>query len=157
MDSIKKETNSKTEESVLAQIDTQKVIKFFVVDDDEYFNQLVISYLRKIAKENGFHPEISGFTDGATCVSHMRENPDFVILDFYLDENNDIILTGYDVLEKIQHHNDKINTIVMSQKHEWENFEDEFVKFGASGFLKKDDNFYKNLKSMVLRGNIGIA
>ncbi|MBL3656633.1 response regulator [Fulvivirga sediminis] len=153
MDILKKQT----EEEVLKTIDTQKILKFFVVDDDEYYNTLVKSYLQKIGKENDFHAETYSYTDGSSCLAHLDENPDYIILDFYLDANNDITLTGYDVLEKIQQHNHKINIIVMSQKHEWANFEDEFKKFGAMGFLKKDDFFYNNLRSMIISDNIATA
>ncbi|UII29160.1 response regulator [Fulvivirga maritima] len=144
-------------EETLKAIETQKILKFFVVDDDEYFNTLVKSYIKKIGEENDFHAETHSYTDGASCLAHIDENPDYIILDFYLDANNDITLTGYDVLEKIQEHNPKINIIVMSQKHEWANFVDEFKKFGALGFLKKDDFFYDNLRSMIISDNIASA
>lgn len=133
----------------------QRQLKCFVVDDDEYFNNILQSYLRKIGEEESIHIQCSGFLNGNECLKKLKERPDFVILDFYLDENNDITLTGYDVLEKIKKYNADIQVIVVSQIHEWENFQEEFLKFGAAGFLKKDEELYANLKRMIAGTDYG--
>lgn len=143
-------------ENTKKQPQTQKLelakpikLKVFVVDDDEYFNNIIRSYIRKIGDELNLEIETFSFLNGSDCMKKITLNPDFVILDFYLDENNDITLTGYDVLEKIKKHNADIKVVIISQMHEWENFEEEFRQFGASGFLKKDDELYNNLKKLI--------
>lgn len=128
----------------------------FIVDDDEYFNNILQSYVRKIGQEIHQPMEASGFLNGSDCLKEIKKDPDYVILDFYLDENNDITLTGYDVLEKIKKYNPDIKVIVISQMHEWENFKEEFRRFGASDFLKKDDDLYDNLKEMMRQNDIDL-
>ena len=136
---------------------TPKPLKIFVVDDDEYYNNLLQTYLLKIGVEVKRHIEPQGYLSGGECLAHIKDNPDFVILDFYLDENNDITLTGYDVLEKIKKYSTHIKVIVISQMHEWENFKDEFRRFGASDFLKKDDDLYENLKKLLSHPDIDVG
>ncbi|MBL6447298.1 response regulator [Fulvivirga sp. 29W222] len=131
-------------------------LKVFIVDDDEYFNNILQSYINKIGTEINQLMETQGFLNGSDCLKAIKKDPDYVILDFYLDENNDITLTGYDVLEKIKKYNADIKVIVISQMHEWENFKEEFKHFGASDFLKKDDNLYDNLKEMMRHSDIDL-
>lgn len=152
MDTVKKQP----EALKLEIVKEEKKLRFFVVDDDEYFNNIVKSYIRKIGEEINIQVETSCFLNGNDCIRKITTNPDFVILDFYLDENNDITLTGYDVLEKIKKYNPDIRVIIISQMHEWENFEEEFMRFGASGFLKKDDELYDNLKKMITDSDIDL-
>lgn len=130
--------------------------KFFIVDDDEYFNNILKAYVHRIGKEIQIPVETSNYLNGTDCLENIKHNPDFVILDFYLDENNDITLTGYDVLEKIKKYNQQIKVIVISQMHEWENFKEEFTQFGATGFLKKDNDLYRNLKEIVRRNEFEV-
>lgn len=152
METIKKQS----EEKKLAVKGSNKPLKVFIVDDDEYFNNILQSYINKIGREINKSIETSGFLNGQDCLKEIKKDPDYVILDFYLDENNDITLTGYDVLEKIKKYNSDIKVIVISQMHEWENFKEEFRQFGASGFLKKDDELYHNLKVMIQESDIDI-
>lgn len=152
METIKKKPN-------VDQLDVEKnerILKFFIVDDDEYFNNILKSYVLKIGSELKMQVEPVAYLNGTDCLREIKQNPDFVLLDFYLDENNDITLTGYDVLEKIRNYNSAIKVIIISQKHEWEHFQEEFVQFGASGFLKKDEQLYANLKEMIRQNNIDL-
>lgn len=135
---------------------SKQPLHVFIVDDDEYFNNILQSYVSKIGKELNQPMDASGFLNGSDCLKEIRKNPDYVILDFYLDENNDITLTGYDVLEKIKKYNPDIKVIVISQMHEWENFKEEFRRFGASDFLKKDDDLYNNLKKIMSQSDINL-
>lgn len=124
-------------------------IKIFLVEDDMYFNKVIERYLMKIGIENHFKVEVESFFTGQECIDSLGHNPDLVILDFYLDSNNDITCTGYDVLQKIKQAKPDALVIIISQQHEWESFKKEFIEFGAFDFLKKDDDLYDNLETLI--------
>ena len=126
-----------------------KELKVFLVEDDIYFNKVVERYLLKIGFKNQYDMEIVCFYNGQDCINELGQNPDLVILDFYLDSNNDITCTGYDVLQKIKAENIDTMVVIMSQQHEWANFRKEFIEFGALDFLRKDDELYDNLQNLI--------
>ena len=150
-----KKNKKQSATGTMEQEKSHQLKKFFIVDDDEYYNNILQSYIKKIGKEMELPIETSFYLNGSDCLSDIGHNPDYVILDFYLDENNDITLTGYDVLEKIKKYNRNIKVIVISQMHEWANFKEEFMESGATDFLKKDDELYENLKRIVQQ-NVGM-
>lgn len=141
-------THSQSRVEQLAKMRKKRSLKIFIVEDDEYFNTMLNSYIEQISKELEFKAKTWSYLNGDDCLMNIQIKPDFVILDFYLDENKDS-LTGGDVLEKICTYHKDIKVIVISQRHEWENFKDEFKNFGALGFLKKDEALYQNLKEMI--------
>ncbi len=78
-------------------------------------------------------------------MARLSDQPDLILLDFYLDVNNDITSTGFDVLQKIKTNYPEIRVVIISQQHEWERFKEEFLDSGAEDFLKKDDQLPENL------------
>lgn len=70
---------------------TQK-LKVFIVDDDLFALHLFAQFTRNLGIS-----QVSTFVDAETCLAALDENPDVVIVDYYLQGMN-----GLALLEKIK-------------------------------------------------------
>lgn len=129
---------------------TDRHMHVFVVEDDKYYNELLAAHARRILEKAGIRPEITQLYSKEECLERIAEEPDLILLDFYLDVNNDITSTGFDVLQKIKERYPEIRVIIISQQHEWERFKDEFLSIGAEDFIKKDAELPQNLERYLL-------
>lgn len=122
----------------------------FIVEDDTYYNEVLAAHTRQILEKAGIEPEITQLYSKEECMARLSDRPDLILLDFYLDVNNDITSTGFDVLQKIKTNYPDIRVVIISQQHEWERFKEEFVNSGAEDFLKKDDQLPANLARFLV-------
>lgn len=102
--------------------------RIFVVEDNEFFSQLIKQKLENDQRE------ISLFMSAETFRSYLYQNPDIVILDYNLPESN-----GIDLLKEIKNFNQEIKTILLSGQDKVEVVIEAFEN-GAEEYIKKDDN-----------------
>lgn len=102
--------------------------RIFVVEDNEFFSQLIKQKLENDQRE------ISLFMSAETFRSCLYQNPDIVILDYNLPESN-----GIDLLKEIKNFNQEIKTILLSGQDKVEVVIEAFEN-GAEEYIKKDDN-----------------
>jgi DNA-binding NtrC family response regulator len=100
-----------------------------VVDDDEAMVFLLRNYLRK---HFGNCLNIQTFTNGDTCLDHINDRTDLVILDYYLKEQN-----GSEILESIKMLNPLTEVIVFSSSEDITAAIESFRK-GARDYIRKD-------------------
>lgn len=68
----------------------------FVVEDDNFFLELVTDDL----SENDSYI-VKGFSTAESCLEELHQNPDVIVLDFYLDKENPDAMNGMEALDKI--------------------------------------------------------
>ena len=68
----------------------------FVVEDDNFFLELVTDDL----SENEAYI-VKGFSTAESCLDELHQNPDVIVLDFYLDKENPDAMNGMEALDKI--------------------------------------------------------
>jgi DNA-binding NtrC family response regulator len=100
-----------------------------VVDDDEAMVFLLRNYLRK---HFGNCLNIQTFNNGETCLDHINDRTDLVILDYYLKDQN-----GAEVLESIKMMNPLTEVIVFSSSEDITAAIESFRK-GAKDYIRKD-------------------
>jgi len=85
---------------------SEKAFKIFVVEDDEWYNRLLVHTL-------SLNPdyEIKSFVTGKDCLANIHEGPDIVTLDYRLPD-----MKGLDVLKRIKELNDDIQIILISEQ-----------------------------------------
>ncbi|MBN2807752.1 MAG: response regulator [Prolixibacteraceae bacterium] len=84
-------------------------IKLFLVDDDTLFLKLLeIEFL-----ENADF-DIETYVTGEHCLANLSNNPDFIILDYFLDGVDKNAMNGIDILDKILAINPNIPVIMLS-------------------------------------------
>ncbi len=86
-------------------------IKLFLVDDDVVFlKSLEIEFL----DHGGF--TIDTFASGELCMEHISQNPDIVILDYWLDGIDKNAMNGIETLDKIKYYNSEIQVVMLSSQ-----------------------------------------
>ncbi len=84
-------------------------INIFLVDDD-------VLYLKVLENEFLEHADfnILTFPTGELCIQNLSQNPDLIILDYYLDGIYDKAMNGLDTLDKIKLINPEIPVVILS-------------------------------------------
>lgn len=117
---------------------SEKPFKIFVVEDDEWYNRLLVHNL-------SLNPdyEIESFTNGKDCLNNLSKNPDVVTLDYRLPD-----MQGLEILQKIKADNDEIQVILISEQDEIEVVV-ELLKYGAYDYLVKSKDIRERLLNTV--------
>ena len=104
----------------------EKPFKIFVVEDDEWYNRLLVHNL-------SMNPdyEIESFTTGKDCLHNLHKNPDVVTLDYRLPD-----MKGLEILKQIKSENEEIQVILVSEQDEIEVVV-ELLKYGAYDYIVK--------------------
>jgi DNA-binding NtrC family response regulator len=103
--------------------------RIFVVEDNEFFAALIKQKL-----EMNDQNEVTLFFNGADFRKGLHLNPDIVVLDYNLPNDN-----GIDLLKEIKNFNDDIRTILLSGQEKVDIVIEAFEN-GAEEYIKKDDN-----------------
>jgi DNA-binding NtrC family response regulator len=84
----------------------EKPFKIFVVEDDEWYNRLLVHTL-------SLNPdyEIQSFINGKDCLANLHQQPDIITLDYRLPD-----MKGLEVLKQIKEINEDIQIILISEQ-----------------------------------------
>ncbi|MBK6281416.1 MAG: sigma-54-dependent Fis family transcriptional regulator [Draconibacterium sp.] len=116
----------------------EKPFKIFVVEDDEWYNRLLVHNL-------SLNPdyEIESFTNGKDCISNLSKNPDVITLDYQLPD-----MQGLEVLKKIKAENEEIQVILISEQDEIDVVV-ELLKYGAYDYIVKSKDIRERLLNTI--------
>lgn len=107
----------------------------FIVDDEPYCLQLLEQYLSNLGYKN-----VSAFNNSADCLNQLTEEPDFIFLDYNMDN-----LTGIDLLKKIKRFNPNIIVLFVSSQEKI-GIAVDALKFGALDYIIKEDMTEERIK-----------
>ncbi len=115
-----------------------KPFKIFVVEDNEWYNRLLVHTL-------SLNPdyEVFGFFNGKDCLNRLNDNPDVITLDYRLPD-----MSGLDVLNHIKKENEEIQVILISEQDEIEVVV-ELLKLGAYDYIVKTNDIKERLLNTV--------
>ncbi len=71
--------------------------KVFIVDDSPIYRELISNELKELS-----NIELSTYSSAELCMKSMDENPELIILDFYLDGENPENMNGHFALEEFR-------------------------------------------------------
>ena len=117
---------------------TEKAFKIFVVEDDEWYNKLLVHNL-------SLNPdyEIESFVNGKDCLDNLYKKPDVITLDYRLTD-----MKGMEVLKRIKSENEDIQIILISGQNDIEVVVD-LLKFGAYDYIVKSNEIKERLLNTV--------
>ncbi len=121
-------------------MDNQKLI--FIVDDDQFINTLI---MKRFTAE-GY--KVEAFTYGEECIKALSKNPDAIILDYYFISNDQKVMNGMEVLDKIKELKPETPVIMLSGQEKGE-IVLELARKGIDDYIIKDNNLIENLKSAL--------
>ncbi|WP_317899386.1 response regulator [Aurantibacillus circumpalustris] len=120
-----------------------KPIKIFVVDDDVMLTEALSDYLtRKVAHQ------VSCFHTGEEALRRIGDNPDIVILDFYMNTVKKDAATGLEILEVIHKHYPSTMVIMLSSQESYVKAAQTISK-GAIQYVIKDEDAFEKIMQQI--------
>ena len=115
----------------------------FFVDDDKMMLHLM-EYTFKC--KDGF--EVMSFYSGEDCIENVHHNPDIIVLDYHLGDDDEKVMSGLDTLKSINSKNLNIPVIILSRETDKGTI-NEFLEEGAIKYVIKDDFFIDTLTDTI--------
>lgn len=110
----------------------------FVVEDNQMYNKLVVSYL----KTNKF-TNVESFLTGEEALQNMHKNPEIIIQDYLLEG-----MTGIEVLIKAKKTNPNVEFIFLSGQDSID-IAINSMKYGAYDYIVKDQMALQKLVNKI--------
>jgi DNA-binding NarL/FixJ family response regulator len=117
----------------------------FFVDDDKMMINLM-EYTFKCRE--GF--EVKSYFSGEECIDNLNLNPDLIVLDYILGDNDSGTMSGLETLQNINKTGKNIPVIILSREKN-ESLIREFMQYGAKKYVIKDDFFIDTLIDTIDR------
>jgi len=114
----------------------------FVVEDNQMYNKLVVSYL----KTNKF-TNVESYLSGEDALKNMYKNPDIIIQDYLLEG-----MTGIEVLIKAKKSNPNVEFIFLSGQDSID-IAINSMKYGAYDYIVKDQMALQKLVNKINKIN----
>ncbi len=126
---------------------TEGPIKIFVVEDNEWYNRLLVHTLSL-----NVDYEIKSFYNGHDFLNSLHESPDIVTLDYRLPD-----LNGLEILKRIRQENSDIQVILISEQEDIDTVVN-LLKLGAYDYIAKSNDIKDRLLITVqnIRNGIGL-
>ena len=121
----------------------EKPKKIFIVDDNVIFTETMKDYLTKEVPHT-----ISVFYTGEDCLKHISENPDIIILDYYLNTVQKDAANGLEILNSIRKYYPDTHVVMLSSQESYATALQSIQK-GAEQYVIKDDSAFEKTLKMV--------
>jgi DNA-binding NarL/FixJ family response regulator len=124
-------------------MDYSKPKKIFIVDDDTMLTEALKDYLtRKVPHD------VLIFGTGEECLQNLKNNPDFIVLDFYLNSVQKEAANGMEILKVIKKHYQHIHVIMLSSQERY-SIALQTIQKGAEQYVIKDADAFEKIATMI--------
>ncbi len=124
---------------------SDRIYKIFLVDDDIKTLLIMKKYIETRIK---FPISVNIFAYGENCLDRMAENPDIVVLDYFLDAIREDAKNGLEILRLIKAANPDTEVIFMSGQGDVETAI-ETIRSGAYDYIPKNENALQRLEILL--------
>ncbi|MFT5778557.1 MAG: two-component system OmpR family response regulator [Crocinitomicaceae bacterium] len=124
-------------------MEVSKPKKIFIVDDDEMLTMAMEDYLTKDTPHN-----ISIFHTGEDAIKSIQENPDVVILDYFLNSVDKTAADGLEILKAIRKHLPDTQFIMLSSQESYSTAA-KTIQQGAEHYVIKDEDSFEKIASLI--------
>ena len=124
-------------------MEISKPKKIFVIDDDEMLTMAMTDYLTKDTAH-----DISVFHTGEEAVKNLSENPEVVILDYFLNTVDKDAANGLEVLKAIKQHLPNTQFIMLSSQESYSTAA-QTIQHGAEQYVIKDEEAFEKIAKMI--------
>lgn len=115
----------------------------FIVDDNEMFTQMLSDHLAETPKY-----KVSVFHTGEDCINNLFQNPELIILDYYLNDVSKEAADGLEILTEIKKYNERIQVIMLSSQEHYGVALQTIAK-GAALYVMKDDHAFQKIDNFL--------
>ena len=127
-------------------MDYTKPKKIFIVDDDAMLSEALTDYLTRKVPHN-----ITSFSTGEDCLLHIAEEPDVIILDYYLNAVDKNAANGMEILQTIKSNFPQIQVIMLSSQERY-GLAMQTIQKGAEEYVIKDKDAFEEI-ARIIHGN----
>ncbi len=125
---------------------SKKAISVFLVDDDNIFLKSLEHHLQQKLKHNF---KIKSFSTGEACFKNMEQKPNIVVLDYFLNAEDQHAMNGVHMLEKIKLTNPDTAVIMLSGQGKMQIAVDS-MKYGAIDYVVKNENVFLLAQNAII-------
>ena len=115
----------------------------FIVDDSPMYRELVKNEVSKI---EGI--QVSTFKSAEECFNSGLTLPELVILDLYLDDGSNSVMSGHDALQKFYSMDENVKVVLISAEIN-ETLLEEYKSYRGVDFILKSTEIENDIASMV--------
>lgn len=118
--------------------------KIFIVDDDDFFREMLADSLKKF-----LWLQTQQFENGEECLKNLfAMQPDLVILDYNLNDNDPKAKNGLEILNEIKKQSPATRVIILSGQNKY-GVAMQSISKGAEHYVMKDNDAFKTISSIV--------
>ncbi len=114
--------------------------KIFITDDDFFTLSLVKQHLQNLG-----YDDVTCFSDGTSCLNHLTEKPNIILLDHQMDD-----LNGFEVLKKIKRFDPNIYVVMVSGQEDMTTALDS-LKYGAFDYIIKGADTHDKITKVLAK------
>lgn len=118
--------------------------KIFIVDDEPLLTEMLSDYLT----ENNPGLSIKTFQTGEACLQCLQEEPDVVILDYYLNSREKDAANGIDILKEIKKRNKSLPVIMLSSQKSYGTAA-QTIQYGAVHYVIKGKDAFGEIHELI--------
>jgi two-component system, OmpR family, response regulator len=126
-------------------MEIKKEVTIFLVDDDKFF---LDAFKHFLSDEDKTQVNIKTFKTGEACLQALDENPDIIILDYFLNSSDPEAMNGITVLKKIRSSHLHIPVIMLSS-HDKVEVAIDAIKNGAFDYVIKSESAFIRIKNII--------
>jgi DNA-binding NarL/FixJ family response regulator len=130
------------------QIMSKSQTEVFIVDDEPLLTKMLGDYLRE--KDSSL--SVKSFPTGEACLQSLDQNPDIVVLDYYLNSKERAAANGIDILKAIRDKNKTLPVVMLSSQKSYSTAAKTIMHGAVHYVIKGQDAFeeiYKLIKANV--------
>ncbi|MCB0531431.1 MAG: response regulator [Lewinellaceae bacterium] len=116
----------------------------FIVDDEPLLTEMLYDYL----VENNPNLSIKSFPTGEACLGSLHENPDLVVLDYYLNSREKSAANGLDILKEIKSKNKVLPVIMLSSQKSY-GVAAQTIGYGAIHYVIKGQDAFQEIHELI--------
>lgn len=120
------------------------ISKIFVVDDEPLLTEMLADYL----EEQDAQLEVKSFPTGEACLACLDQNPDLVVLDYYLNSKEREAANGIDILKAIKDKNKTLPVVMLSSQKSYGTAA-KTIGYGAMHYVIKGKDAFNEIYQLI--------
>ncbi len=117
--------------------------KIFIVDDDTMLTEALTDYLTRTVPH-----KVRAFDTGEECLQYLSENPDIIILDYYLNRVHKEAANGIEILQTIKKYNPETHIVMLSSQDHF-GIAVQTIQKGAEQYVIKDEKAFEKIAAII--------
>lgn len=118
--------------------------KIFIVDDEPLLTEMLSDYLQ----DHNQNLSIQSFPTGEACLKCLDEQPDLVVLDYYLNSKEKDAANGIDILREIKSRNKALPVIMLSSQKNYGTAA-QTIGYGAMHYVIKGKDAFEEINELI--------